>query len=433
MILSPEYVHTAWNEMPEKLIIRFSAANDQVDWVILDANGVANAPLHGTLADAAAYADERTVIALAPASSVLRLQAKIPLKGAVKIRQALPFALEEQLAGDIEAQHFAFSKANSSGQIPVAIVDNELIAGWLTQLESVGLKAAGLYAESDGVPALPATISVLIDGNSTIIRDHLGEFTVTDTETLQMVLEMLLDQHSESMENDASTVPVNLLIYCSDADHETLQELWEQLRLRTENIEIKILGDGALPFIATQINSANSINLLQGSYAPKSDIDIEWEPWQFPATLLGGLLLLILLFKGVLFWQLSREEAALDTAASEVLQQTFPDAGDAQDPWGVLQSRLGAASSNLPVSGPGFAEAMETLASAFSQTPNIKLQTMSWRSGILDLQLLAPNVDTLDKLRQDIGKSNEFIASIQSANPDKDVIKGRIQITAVTP
>ena len=119
--------------MSENLIIRFSAASDAVDWVTVDANGVANAPVHGTLAEAAACADERTVVVLTPASSVLRLQANIPLRGAVKIRQALPFALEEQLAGDIEAQHFAFSKANSSGRIPVAIVDDELIQGWLGQ------------------------------------------------------------------------------------------------------------------------------------------------------------------------------------------------------------------------------------------------------------------------------------------------------------
>jgi general secretion pathway protein L len=419
--------------MPESLIIRFSATDDQVDWVVVDGNGIATAPVHGTLTDAAGYAEERTVIALAPASSVLRLQTKIPLKGDVKIRQALPFALEEQLAGDIEAQHFAFSKADSSGRIPVAIIDDELIQDWLARLATAGLKARGLYAESDGVTALPATINVLLDGDTMIIRDHLGEFTITDTGSLQMVLEMLFDQHSDAMENDASTVPINLLIYCSDANHAHFQELWDRLRMRTENVEIKILGDGALPFMASQIANAGGINLLQGAYAPKSDINIAWGPWRVPAALLGGLLILTLVFKGVLFWQLGRQEALLDAAASQVLSQTFPDASGAQDPWSVLQSRLGASSGNLPVSGPGFAEAIETLASAFAQTPDIQLQTLSWRSGILDLQLLAPNVDALDKLRQQIGTSGVFTAAIQSANPDQDVIKGRIQITAVTP
>ena len=52
---------------------------------------------------------------------------------------------------------------------------------------------------------------------------------------------------------------------------------------------------------------------------------------------------------------------------------------------------------------------------------------------VLDLQLLAPDVGSLDKLRQLIADSGEFDATIQSANPDKDVIKGRLQITAVNP
>jgi general secretion pathway protein L len=419
--------------MSESLIIRFSTTNDQVDWVVVDANGVASAPAQGTLADAADYAEERRIIALAPAYSVLRLQTRIPLKGEVKIRQALPFALEEQLAGDIEAQHFAFSKANSSGLIPVAIVEDELIQNWLARLEAAGLKVKGLYAESDGVKALAATINVLLDNDTAIICDHLGEFTITDTGSLQIVLEMLLEQHSESMENDASTVPVNLLIYCSDANHAHFQELWDLLRMRTETVEIKILGDGALPFMGSQIASTGGINLLQGAYAPKSDINIEWGPWRVPAALLGGLLVLTLIFKGVLFWQLSRQETALDAAASQVLSQTFPDASGAADPWNVLTSRLGTSSTSLPVSGPGFSEAIETLASAFAQTPGIQLQTLSWRSGILDLQLLAPNVDALDKLRQQIGEPGVFTAAIQSANPDNDVIKGRIQITAATP
>jgi type II secretory pathway component PulL len=98
-----------------------------------------------------------------------------------------------------------------------------------------------------------------------------------------------------------------------------------------------------------------------------------------------------------------------------------------------LQSRLGTTITSTPVNGPGFAEALAALTSAFAQTPDIRMETLAFRSGIVDLQLLAPNVDALDKLRQQIGESGVFTATIQSANPDKDVIKGRMQITAVTP
>jgi type II secretory pathway component PulL len=58
------------------------------------------------------------------------------------------------------------------------------------------------------------------------------------------------------------------------------------------------------------------------------------------------------------------------------------------------------------------------------------METLSYRSGEIDLQLLAPDVAALDQLRQKISEPGKFVAEIQSANPDNDVIKGRVQIMA---
>jgi type II secretion system protein L len=250
---------------------------------------------------------------------------------------------------------------------------------------------------------------------------------------LQMVLEMLLDQHNDTMENDATVVPVNVIAYCDEATHTRLNELWERLRMRAENVDLKILTDGALPFLATQLASRGGIDLLQGDYAPKSNINIEWKPWRLPAALLAGCLLLTLVIKGLQFWQLTTTEATLDTAAAQVLQQTFPDVGEIDDPWNALQSRLSTTTTTtVTLSGPGFGETIGVLADAFATTPDLRMQTMAFRAGVLDLQLLAPDVDTLDKLRQQIAESGAFEATIQSANPDKDVIKGRLQIKTVS-
>jgi general secretion pathway protein L len=419
--------------MPETLILRFGSRNEQVDWVVVDSAGHISESASGTLAEAAPAAANRKLIALAPSDCVLRLAARIPLKGSAKIRQALPFALEEQIAGDIDAQHFAFSKTAADGSIPVAVVEKTLLVNWMQQLADAGLKADTLRVESDGLPAPPATVSILIEDSTVTIRDYLGAFIVTDTESLQIVMDMLMDQHSENMENDASVVPINVIVYCNGETHEHFSDLWERLRLRAETVDIKILNGGALPFLATQLMSQNGINLLQGCYEPKTELNIEWGPWRLPAALLAACLLLTLCIQGLSYWQLTVAEASLDQAASRVLQETFPDAGDTVDPWAALQSRLGSNTGTIvTMSGPGFDETISILAAAFATTSGLRMQTMAFRSGVLDLQLLAPDVSTLDKLRQQIADSGNFEASIQSANPDKDVIKGRLQITAVS-
>ena len=416
--------------MSDTLVVRLPAADDQpFEWVTVDALGIGE-PLSGVLAEALPWAENRNIIALAPANQVLRLSAEIPLKGTAKIRQALPFALEELIAGDIDSQHFAFSRKGDDGKLPVAVADKALVSHWLTELRESGLNPTAVYAESDAVETTPATLTILLDKQQAIIRDDFGEINVADEGSLQTILELLLDQQTLLLENDATMVPLNLRVFCSETMHEQYADLWDRLRLRAETLDVSILPDGAMPLLAGQITSQPGINLLQGEFAPKTQMPVKWENWRLAASLAGAFLVITLCLQGVRMWQLNSADTALDTAATQILQQTFPEAGDSSDPWNELRSRLGASDEAEIAEGIRFGEAVEAVSSAFAQTPEITMQAMSFRSGVLDLQLIAPNVAALDQLRKLIGQDGRFSADIQSANPADDVIKGRMQIMA---
>jgi general secretion pathway protein L len=200
--------------------------------------------------------------------------------------------------------------------------------------------------------------------------------------------------------------------------------------MRAENLDIKILAEGALPRMAGEVVINRGVNLLQGEYAKKIEFGVHFKQWQLAASLLAALVLLIFVFQAANYWQLNRQDAALDDAANSVLRATFSNISEVGDPWNELSSRLGAASPEASVSGPGFVEALEALSVAFAETPGIKMQTLSFRSGIVDVQLVAPNVDALDQLRALISGPGKFTAEIQSANPKDDAIEGRMQIRA---
>lgn len=385
----------------------------------------------GPLEDAAALAGNRRLIVLVPSTRVLRLNARIPLKGTARIRQALPFALEEQLAGDIDKQHFAFRAKDDAGHTPVAVVDKALLQEWIARLDAAELMPNAIYADSDALPANPATITLLVEGGRALIRSDEGEVTAFDEASLETVLELLLDAQSKKLENDATAVPVKLVIYCSEETHRRYEQLWDRQRMRVENLEVIFLADGALPLLAGEIAHRPGVNLLQGSFAPKTDLPIRWQDWRIAAALLAAFLVLNLAYKGLHYWQLSRADAALDAAATQVLTQTFPTAGEVSDPWNELRTRLGAAEDDTAQAGAtDLSESLEVLSAAFAKTPGIRMETISFRSGALDLQLTAPDVAALDQLRQLISDPGKYTAEIQSANPDNDVIKGRIQITA---
>ena len=443
--------------MPETLVIRLpDSADAAAECLVVDGTG---APLgdivSGALNTLAELAGGRRVIGLAPASSVLRTRAEIPLKAKAKIQQALPFALEEQLAGDVDDQHFAFAGRDTGGRIPVAVVARESIDNWIGQLSEAGLSADALYAESDALAAVPSTLTLLVDGDRVVIREADGSATVADPDSLQTIVELLLDAHAgettaptgpddddaeaaviEDDEDDNETPiadevvgdPINLLVYCRESDHERFAVLWDMLRLRVDSMDIRILPDGALPRLASQIVNEGGVNLLQGVYAPRRELPLEWQLWKLPGILLAAFVAIMLIRGGVDLWQLGAEEQALDAAAAELLQNTFPGVTASDDPWSALRSRLGASDSPVDTGGPGFAEAAEALADAYSQTAGLNIEALSYRDGNVDLQLVAPSVDRLEQLRKGIAEAG-FAAEIQSANPDGDTIKGRVRIS----
>ena len=416
--------------MADALVIRLPAiAGNPVEWVrVSAAENRAGEVMQGQLDLAAQIADSCRVILLLPSNQVLRVKVQIPLTGTARIRQSLPFALEEQLAGDIEAQHFACGAKDSDGYVPVAVVERARLSDWLDQLREHQLVPMAVYAESDALPNAPASMTVLIDQQQALICSASGDLTIVDESSVQPVLELLLDQQLEQLENDVTVAPINLLVYCDSETYQRYQELWDRLRMRVQDVDILQTDAGALPLLATRIASKGGVNLLQGDFAPKTEFPLRWQQWRVAAMLLAAVLLLGFVVKGAELFQLSRANTALNSAAGQVLAQAFPAAANAPDPWIELRNRLGESQPTAAKSNTMFADALQVLSKAFAQTSGIQMQSMSFRSGELRLQLTAPDVASLDQLRQLISESPSFSAEIQSANPADNVVNGSMLI-----
>ena len=95
--------------MSEYLVIRLGDDRDAaVSWIVVDSNGTRlGPPAAGPLADAVPDVQGRDVIVLVPATNVLTTTVDIPVRGGSRLQAALPFALEEYLADDIDTLHFA--------------------------------------------------------------------------------------------------------------------------------------------------------------------------------------------------------------------------------------------------------------------------------------------------------------------------------------
>lgn len=418
--------------MPELLVVRLhpvSAAPNagaqpapQAEWLIVDGTGARRGNVSwGSLSDAAAQAGGRKTIVLVPGTDVLLAEPVLPLKSGAKLAQVVPFALEEQLAADVEDLHFAVGKRGSRPGTPVAAVARERMENWIATLRAANFSTDTMYAETSVLPTVTGAVAVLIDGKRLFVHRENQPGTVIEVEPLLEALQLALASGDESREH--------VTIFVSEEDYEREREMLEELREFTASMQLKLLPDGPLPLLAANIPfgmKGSAVNLLQGPYAAKTKLNVSFAPWRYAAVLAA---VFVAAHIGVKSWQYvhyKQVERQLDAQIAETFQQALPGAPvpDPLEARRQVEMVLGQLRGTGPTSGMLTTLAM--LSEAMAQAPNTDIEALSYRDNVTDLRVLTPSVDALDRIRQVAGERG-VNAEIQSTNPRDSKVEGRLQ------
>ncbi len=414
--------------MAELVVIRLGAADQPVQWICVDDNGTRRSDVStGSIDQAARECGDRKVIVLVPAIDVLTTSANIPLRGGAKLRAALPFALEENMADDIESLHFAVGPPYESGLLPVAVVARDKMDAWLSRLNEAGIQATRIVPENYGLARIPGTMSVLVDTDCSMYNDGADtEFVMQGVKPSDLLVAAgQLGQEKNNMDDDAPSG--HLVAFCDAAQEKRLSHDWIALRHELHSVDVNILPDGVLPKLAVTIATGQGVNLLQGRYGPQSDYAMVFSPWKSAAVLLLGLVLVAMAARGVDYYRLGKEEAALRTQFTAEYRYHRPgDTRDVLDPVNAVASiKRGMGTATSP---EVFLPSLLELGLAMAANSSADIQTISYRAGIIDIRLTAPDVATLDRIQKAVSASGRFQASIQSTDQVADKINGRIQM-----
>lgn len=417
--------------MAEFLVIRLGRTYDhEVEWIVVDNNGTRRGPpASGTLEQAAALdVAGRAVIVLVPATETITTTVYVPIRSGARLRAALPFALEESLADDVEKLHFASGARRENGQLPVAVVAREKMAEWIDALGQAGIKASQMIPENYGLARIPGSLSILVDGDFICFNDGADvEFVmqgVRPSDTL-VAAGALTDRSDD--ESEPADAAGHLVVYCEAADEQRWSHDWIALRHELHSVDINLLAEGVLPKLAVTVASGNGVNLLQGQYGAKTDFRSQLRPWRNAAVLLLGLMILGFTAKGVDYYRLAQEETALQARFTEQYRQIRPaDTREVLDPINAVRSikqGLGAAT------GPQvFLPSLRQLGDAMANNSAARIETISYRAGVIDVRISSPDVATLDNIQKSVSASGRFQASIQSTDQVADEISSRLQI-----
>jgi general secretion pathway protein L len=379
--------------MSDWLLLRMPRGAATLSWLIADGAGrPLSAVSSGTLQQAAAAAVGRRVAVLLPAADVLLAGVELPARSGARASQLVPFALEEQLVGDIEAQHFAVSdRAGADGRTPVAVIAHAALEELLQSLRGAGIEPVSVLSEAALVPAGPNHVTLMLDGDTLCIVPAGGGLpAVLPSADIGAALELAVG--AEALGG------TSLVCVATPLDWQRRSADVEALRGRCASLKVQLANSGLLPWLAPQITTGAAINLLQGRYAVRRSWAGQWQQWRVAALLAAVLLGLYVAGQLWTLAQLRGAERVLAAATEEFANRVMPGGGTANLRQRAEQRLLAA---QRAADDAGFMSALAAVAAAVpAGGGGVAIQTLQFQGGALEVKLRAGDADGLERVNQ---------------------------------
>jgi len=404
----------------DHLILRMSLDGSEATVIELNAEGqLLASPTRVPLQSVAERAAGRQITVALPASEFVSCVVRMPSATPARLRQMLPFTLEDEFASDIDDLHFAAGERNDEGLLAVAAISRNRFESYRAALRGAGIEPARICSEADAVPDTPAVVTLFLEGQEILGRRPGGapfafsELTLTDLWTLL----------GNEREDDADLRRVVLFVD-PDTRREREAEI-EAWRSGLDDLDIKELADGCLPRLAANLVHRPGVNLLQGAYASRSDFATLARPWRTAAGFLLALAVLTLAGKAATVWKLGADVDRLTDQIASVCAQSYSTSAIADCRLEMLR-RLDGAGQPARGGGPGYLATQATIAEAAGDA--LAMQQMSYRDGVMSLVFVAPNVPFVDAFSQAVAQSGQFQVRDQRTTTRADGVETRLDI-----
>ncbi|MFT5450642.1 MAG: general secretion pathway protein L [Enterobacterales bacterium] len=298
--------------MSEIIFLQFqNNSNDQLLWFQLvdgELRQSGTQPI-AELIDLKEQYHSASYVALVPSTDCLVTSVLLPTKQRRQQIKAIPYALEEQIAADIEEMHFAIGQRRDDGSLSVIAVSKAKMQFWLDTLLDSGISVVSMLPLCSLLEAPQDAWSVFHFNQSYIVNQN-GNCWIGSEDEAKMMLNLSIQQFGDD------ALP-GLLFWSENETPSWISGLGLEVSSHTINSSEQAL--------LTRFDFQKT-NLLQGDFTIQDNWNAGWKVWKKIAVIAFVALLLKFSMMGFEVFKLNDESAYLQAEMARQYHKVAPGA-----------------------------------------------------------------------------------------------------------
>ncbi len=343
--------------------------------------------------------NNRRVILLIPTEDVGLHHVDLPSASHKQLSKAIPFALEDAIAEDIDELHFSFHRESADKDINVAAISEQRLQQWLDQIEDKGIKPHFILPDVFMLPIAVNTSALSIFENRALYRQDTFSGSSFSSDLLPILLPSFFMDKADGETEEEQTLRVD------KPDTLTL-DIPEHIALQADSSLHNTCHSSLL--------SALPLNLLNnfGNTGQTALLE-QLSRWKIPAILAAVTGSLWIATTGFQNYQLNQHLNQLNDTIVSVYKDTLPGArvdSDYRINHQVIEEKLNALGVEATQDKTSMLELLAIITPQIKKHKDIDLKKLSVNKNTISLSVTATSEDKLEQLKSAINNSGAHAA-----------------------
>ena len=410
--------------MSETLLIHYNIDNShQATWALSnDAGELTGKITTGSLDELSELAATHPAVVLLNSQCLHINQLKLPTQNMQKMLKAIPYALEEFIADDIEDFHFVIAKNKHDSSTSVVGINKNTLQNIIKIFQQANIVIEKI---------VPDALCLAGDAENrqwACLNFQENSYLQTDTLNGIAVSHDIMPYVISSKLQDKNLVKPDKILFFSEQDNSSA---FDEIKIEDEGIEVINLVYNTHPLVVFcgHYRQTYPLNLLQHEFKTRRKSSDLWQHWRLAASLAAVWLVLHLGLTGFQYSQLADENKITKARIEKIYKKAFPKSRKIVNPRAQMEQKLKELKGNSGGGGNGLiyllAESFGTLG---QDKKDITLNSLAFRNNRMDIGLDSANLQTIENLNQNLNKNTNIKSEIISSSSEKDKVKGNLRI-----